>query len=158
MGTIRRKAHDVLDGIIDLVQDIRMHREHTGSAVRFRVNVGPVLPKSKGAGPMLEITLDNEQKVKVTLSPVTKGGKAAELDEPPTWSVAAGTCTVADVAPDGLSGFIVTGDDPGDSEIVIAGDADLGDGVVTVSEAITVHVNGALAGNLGVTLGQPEPK
>lgn len=106
---------------------------------------------------MVEVTITNEQKVQATLAPVTATGLPATLDGAPTWTVQSGEGTV-EVAPDGLSAFLVSGDNPGDTVYLIEADADLGAGVVTISDIITLHVQGALAQNLGVSFAPPVPK
>jgi len=73
------------------------------------------------------------------------------------WTVVSGTCTLA-VAGDGLSADVISGDSPGDSEILIEADADLGSGVVTISDTLKVSVAGALARSLGISVGTPVPK
>ena len=105
----------------------------------------------------MQVTITNEQKVNVTLAPVTAGGHAAELDGVPTWEVISGSATV-EVAADGKSADLISSDDPGDSEILIKADADLGAGVVEVSDVIQLTTAHALAANLGLTVGTPEPK
>jgi hypothetical protein len=42
--------------------------------------------------------------------------------------------------------------------IVIEADADLGEGVETISDAIRLTVEGAKAQSLGLSVGTPEPK
>jgi len=105
----------------------------------------------------LELKITNEQKIKVTLTPKTDTGKPAPLDGVPTWEVVSGNSTVV-VAADGLSADLVSADDPGDTQFLVSADADLGDGVETISDTIKLTVAGALAKNLGLTAGQPEPK
>lgn len=105
----------------------------------------------------MDITLSNEQQVKVTLNPKTDTGKPAKLDGKPTWEVISGASTVA-VADDGLSATLVSADDPGDTEILLKADADLGDGVQEISEVIRLSVIGARATNLGLSVGTPEAK
>jgi hypothetical protein len=78
---------------------------------------------------MVDITITNEQQVNVTLTPVTQGGHPAELDGVPTWEVVSGNSTV-EVASDGKSAELVSSDDPGDTQILVKADADLGSGVV----------------------------
>lgn len=107
--------------------------------------------------PMLEITLTNEQQVTATLSPVTPKGKPVALDGPARWSVPSGDCTVNPTL-DGMSAVIVSGEAPGDSEVLIEADADLGEGVVNIADTIRVIVVGAMASNLGLSLGTPEEK
>lgn len=107
----------------------------------------------------IEISITNEQKITVTLTPVSATGKPAKLDpnNKPTWEVVFGNSSVAP-SEDGLSAVLVSGDDPGDTQILVKADADLGEGVVEISDVITLKVAGALAASLGLTVGTPEPK
>jgi len=105
---------------------------------------------------MIEIKLTDEQQVKVSLAPVTPKGKPVEIDGTPVWEVSAGDVTL-DVAEDGKSATIVSGG-PGESIIAVSADADLGEGVETISDAIKVVVEGAKAQSLGVSVGTPELK
>lgn len=106
---------------------------------------------------MIQGTCNNEQKIPFSIRPQTAKGKDVEIDGPPRVSVVSGNCTT-EVADDGKTGFIISGEEPGMSQVLIEADADLGEGVVTVSEVIEVTVNGALASNLGVSLGTPVDK
>ncbi len=106
---------------------------------------------------MIEVVLTNEQKVQVTLTPVTATGKPATLDGKPSWTVTTGDATL-DVADDGMSAFIISPDSPGESLVNIEADADLGEGVVTIAEAVKLTVNGALATSLGAVASAPVPK
>lgn len=124
---------------------------------RFDVAIG--LPQNKRKTlHMIETTITNEQKVSLTLTPKTATGKPAKVqDGSLKWSVISGDSTV-EPAGDGLSAFLVSSDTPGDTQFLVEADADIGDGVETISEAITLHVSGANAANLGAVLGTPEPK
>lgn len=116
------------------------------------------LPCCKRKTPMpLTLEITNEQKIKVTLNPVTDTGRAAPLDGTPEWSVISGGSTL-DVASDGKSAFLVSSDDPGDTEFLVKADADLSGEVVEISDVIRLHVAGALAKNLGLVAGTPEAK
>lgn len=106
---------------------------------------------------MLELSITNEQKVNVTITPKTDAGKPAKVDGAPSWSVASGEATL-NVAADGLSCDLISSDNPGDSEILVTADANLGEGVETISDAITLHVLGASAKNLGLTAAAPVSK
>jgi hypothetical protein len=106
---------------------------------------------------MLEIKLTNEQKVLVRLRPVTSTGKDVAVDGKPTWNIQSGNSTI-EVAEDGLSATLISSDTPGDTMIVIEADADLGEGVETISDAIRLTVEGAKAQSLGLSVGTPEPK
>ena len=103
-----------------------------------------------------EVNLTQEQKVKVTLSPVTATGGPATLDGEPEWTVESGDCTVKP-EPGGLSAYIHCGETIGLSVIKVAADADLGAGVRTIEDLVNVNVTNAEAAALGITVGAPEP-
>ena len=107
---------------------------------------------------MLEIVITNEQKIQVTLTPVTATNKPAQLDGPAVFEVISGTATIEMIADNPLSAFLVSGDLPGDSEIMVSADADLGEGVETISDIIKLTVAGAKAASLGLTVGAPVAK
>ncbi len=116
------------------------------------------LPTRKPSKHMpVAVTITNEQKVTATLVPVTDTGKPATLDGVPTWEVASGTSTVVPAA-NGLSAELISSDDPGDTVYLVKADADLGSGVVEISDTITLTVEGALATNLGLAISAPVPK
>jgi hypothetical protein len=121
----------------------------------FEWSIGLITTKNQGS--KMDITLTNEQQVNVTLKPVSAKGKPVGLDGAPVWALTTGSCTIQPSA-DGLSCLIVSGDDAGDSEVTVSADADLGAGVVTISDAIRVTVNGAQAQNLGLTADAPTVK
>lgn len=107
----------------------------------------------------VEVSITNEQKIRATLAPKTLGGKPTSVDSnnPPKWSVVSGDSTVTpDI--DGLGATLFSSDTPGDTVVLVEADADLGDGVETISDTIKLTVIGARAANLGLTLGAPENK
>ena len=124
---------------------------------RFDWTIGPVTNKVQGKQETMQIKLTNEQQVSVTLKPRTDAGKPAKLDGAPTWEVVSGESTVT-AAEDGLSALIVSSDNPGDTQILVKADADIGEGVEEISEILEVTVAGASAKNLGITVGTPENK
>jgi len=112
---------------------------------------------------MLEVSCTNEEKVKIGLSPVTPGGKPVPLDGPIALSVQSGDGTAAQVDKDGNplpanEFYAVSGDNPGDTTILVSADADLGAGVETISDIVLLHVAGAKAQSLGLSAGSPELK
>jgi hypothetical protein len=136
----------------------RMVKGYT--APRFNWSVGMAVKKTKTErkNRMLEIVITNEQKIQVTLTPVTATNKPAQLDGGATFEVISGTATIAMIDGNPLSAFLVSGDLPGDSEIMVSADADLGDGVETISDIIKLTVAGAKAASLGMTVGAPVAK
>lgn len=133
-----------------LLQTLFGRRPARKTVLKF--SVGAPEPKRKPK-PMI-VKLTNEQKVTVTLNPQTDGGKPAKLDGKPEWSVVSGDATL-NVAEDGLSAEIVSPDVPGQSQVLVQADADLGEGVETISGTLDVQVAGAAAKNLGLSLGIP---
>ena len=121
------------------------------------LRIGVPTKKNKVTIPNMEITLTNEQKVKVTLNPTTAAGHPAKIDGKPVWTVPSGGVSL-DVAEDGLSASIISSDEPGTSTVLIEADADLGEGIETVQAHLDVTVIGAKASNLGVTVSEPELK
>jgi hypothetical protein len=116
------------------------------------------LPTTKENKPMpVTVSITTEQKVKATLAPVTDTGKPAKLDGAPAWTVLSGNAQVV-VSEDGLSADLISSDDPGDTQIIVKADANLGEGVEEISDIIDLSVVGSTAKNLGITVGTPEPK
>lgn len=114
--------------------------------------VGPI--KHKGEKDMaLNITINDEQKVNVTLNPVDAEGKAAALVGVPVWTVTSGDATL-DIAADGLSAFIISGA-IGNSVITVVGQGDPTPGVDVVSGEIDLTVTAAEATDLGLTAAPP---
>jgi hypothetical protein len=54
--------------------------------------------------------------------------------------------------------FAVSGDAPGTTEYLVEADADLGEGVVTIQEAVELVVSGAQAVQFGLVAGTPVAK
>ena len=104
----------------------------------------------------IEVTMDNEQKVLITANPMTTSGNPATLDGPLLVEVSSGDCTVQMISDTSFE--VVSGSQVGDSVIQVSADADLGEGVVTVSDAVVAHISGALATQFGLSAGTPEPK
>lgn len=135
----------------------QLNQCHKHKHFRFDFGVGPITTKPRKTNTMLEINITNEQQVNVTLHPVTATGRPAQVDGAPTWEVITGNSTVTP-APDGLSADLVSANDPGDTDFLVKADADLGSGVVEISDIIRLHVAGAQAANLGLVAGDPTPK
>lgn len=106
---------------------------------------------------MLAVNITNEQKVTLTLKPVTATGKPAPLDGRPTWTIKDGDSPVIQ-SEDGLKAEIFSSDTPGKTTILLEADVDLGEGVEPISEEIVVTVSGAKASSFGLSVGTPEPK
>lgn len=104
----------------------------------------------------LEITLTNEQQVSLTATPTTPAGHPVAVDGAVQFTVQSGDCTLQSLSD--TSTMIVSSDAPGDSTILVAADADLGEGTENIQDVVIVHVQGAKAQNLGLVVGVPENK
>ena len=105
---------------------------------------------------MLELTCTNEEKIKITVNPVTTAGKPVSLDGAIQVSAQIGEGTVALI--DNNSFYVISGDNPGDTSFLVSGDTDLGEGVEPISDIILLRVLGAKASSLGLVAGAPELK
>lgn len=152
---VERTLKDSLDVQKAILAAISTGCDTGRRTVVFGYNVGQ--PQPKQTRMPLELTITNEQQIKVTLTPKTDTGKPAQLDGKPTWEVVSGNSTIT-VADDGLSATLVSSDDPGDTQYLVKADANLGEGVEEISDTIKLTVAGAMAKNLGLTAGQPEAK
>ena len=105
---------------------------------------------------MLSLTCTNEQKIRVTVTPTTSAGRPATLDGDVSVTVVSGDSTFNLMPPNAFE--LISSDTPGATTFLVEADADLGSGVVLIQDTITLDVAGALAVNLGLTAGAPEPK
>ena len=107
----------------------------------------------------LEVACTNEEKVAITASPQTITGRAAQIDGVLRVTVQSGEGTFEEPTTEAPNTFkVVSGDNPGDTVYLVEADADLGEGVETISDTVTLTVSGARAQNFGLTAGTPEPK
>lgn len=106
---------------------------------------------------MLELSITTEEQVLVRIAPKTANGRPAKVDGAPVWAVGTGEATITP-SEDGLSCLIVSGENPGNSEISVSADADLGEGVEPISDLIELAVTGVKAVSLGLTAEAPTPK
>ena len=119
----------------------------------LRWHVGPVQPK--GATMPIEVSMTTEERVRLSITPMTPGGQPATVDGEAQWSVE-GACTVEPI--DATSAWLTSSDTPGDSTVTVACDADLGSGVVPLGDTCLAHVSNPMAAQLGLTAGAPEMK
>jgi hypothetical protein len=102
-------------------------------------------------------TITNEQKIKLTLNPTTAAGNSATVDGAPVWAVIEGDATL-EPAEDGLSCYLISGEANVNSKITVTADADLGEGVVSITDTVDLAVVPASASALGITAGDAELK
>lgn len=96
----------------------------------------------------LIVKMSVEEKVLVHVNPKTPGGHPAQLDGLPSFEVTSGDVTV-EVQPDGISAFIISGDTASTSTVMVTADADLGEGIQTIAQEVSVVCTLANANDLG---------
>ena len=100
---------------------------------------------------MFPVNSTSEQKVLISLNPVTAAGNPAVVDGAPVWSVIEGDCTI-EVAADGLSCYLVSGAANVVNQVSVTADADLDRGEVReISELIVYAVVAPEATGLGIS-------
>ena len=100
------------------------------------------------------LTLNTEQKAKVTVKPLTAKGKPAQVDGPPGWSISDVSVASLVVAPDGLSAEVI-GVSAGTATVTVAADADLTSGVRQITGNLDVTVTAAEAATLSLETDTP---
>ena len=106
----------------------------------------------------LLIACSNEQKVPVTATPVTESGNPAQIDGALIVTVQSGDGTIEQDPAFPLTFKAVSGSLPGDTVYLVEADADLGAGIVTISDIVTLTVTSATAKSFGLAAGPAEPK
>jgi len=116
--------------------------------------VGMPVQRHKEPTMSMEFRITSEYKLPVGAKhPMTPLGRPATLDGPVTFTVLEGTCTIEPI--DDVTAYLVPGDDFLDSVVLMEADADLGDGVETISETVILHVDHPMASSMGVEAGEP---
>lgn len=100
------------------------------------------------------LTLNVEQKAKVTVKPLTVKGNPAVVDGPPGWSIDNANVATLVVAPDGMSADVI-GTGIGTATVTVAADSDLTNGVQQITGFLNVTVVAASAASLLLVSGTP---
>jgi len=106
----------------------------------------------------MRLVLTDEQKVNLTIAPVTAAGNPARIDGVPVWVTSDEGVVSLEVSPDGFSAEAVTVGPVGQAQVSVTVDADLGTGVRTLTGILDIEVVAAEAASVGITAGAPELK
>jgi hypothetical protein len=106
----------------------------------------------------LAIACTNEEKVTVNATPKTSTGKPASIDGALVVTVVSGDGTFEQDPTSPLSFKAVSGDSATVTVFDVAGDTDLGAGIVTIHDTVTLTVTSAVAANFGLAAGVTEAK
>jgi len=136
---------------------------------KLTFNIGPIstrqLPQKSTAtfslhanGGNMRLVLTDIQQVVLDIKPVTAAGNPAPVDGTPTWDLSDQTLGTLNVAADGLSATFVTSGKLGSAQINVTADADMGEGVKTISGMLEFEVVASEAASLGISAGTPTNK
>lgn len=106
-------------------------------------------------------TITNEQKIKITIAPKTAAGNDAQVEAGSVKfenTTEGSDVTVEAIEGEPNSAYLVSGSNEGVANIRVSADADLGLGVATIEDNVTLTVVLATADNLGLNSGEPELK
>ena len=109
-------------------------------------------------GEITMITLTDLQKVTCSIQPVDAMGNPAQVDGVPEWSVSDSAMLTVAPSSDGLTAVVSTVGPIGTAQVTVTADADLGEGVVSISGVLDVTITGSQATSLSINAGTPEPR
>jgi hypothetical protein len=104
----------------------------------------------------MSVVLKDNQRVTASVSPVDARGNPAPIDGVPVWAVVGPAVLTLEPSSDGLSCVATTTGELGVTQLTVTADADLGEGVVTISGLLDVEVIAGIAVGLSVAAGVPE--
>lgn len=104
------------------------------------------------------IILTDEQKVALSVAFKTAAGNTARVDGAPVWSSSDPAIVEVVAGEDGLTAVATATGALGTAQVVCEADADLGDGVRTITGVLDVEVRAAEAVVAIVAAGAPEIK
>jgi hypothetical protein len=112
------------------------------------------VPSRKGECRVLKV-LTLEQWLVLKIAPVTKHGRPAPIDGKPSWAVGTMGIIAIEASPDGLA-CKVEARGIGRTGVTVTADADLGDGVRTISAFVDFEVVAAEAEGFAIEATEPQ--
>jgi hypothetical protein len=106
----------------------------------------------------MALILTDEQKVKLTAGFFTKAGNVAQVDGAPVWTSSDPTIVAVVADAGGFSAYAITSGPLGTVQVSVTADADLGEGVRSVTGIIDIEVRPAEAVTAGIAAAVPEAK
>lgn len=104
------------------------------------------------------LILTDVQKVVLSIQPRSAAGNIALVDGKPIWHVSDDAILGLEVSDDGFSATAITTGRLGNARVGVDVDADMGDGVSTISGVIDIEVKASEAVSLDVSAGTPDGK
>lgn len=104
----------------------------------------------------MALILTDIQKVSLSISPKSAAGNPAAVDGVPVWQVSDENVLSLQTAEDGMSAVVSTTGQLGTAQVSVSADADLGEGVQTITGVLDVEVKASAAVTLDISAGVPE--
>lgn len=102
--------------------------------------------------------LTDTQKCAMTIRPRTAAGNPAQVDGTPVWTSSNEQVLTLSISEDGMSAIAMTTGQLGTAQIQVQADADLGQGVRTITGVADFEVRAGEAVSLGIEVGEPTEK
>lgn len=106
----------------------------------------------------MALVLTDIQKVSLSITPTSAAGNPAPVDGAPVWTSSDESVLTVTASADGLSAEAVTTGKLGVAQVSVSADADLGEGVTTITGVLDVEVKASEAVSLAVSAGTPTNK
>ena len=106
----------------------------------------------------MSLVLTDMQKVQLSIQPVDGAGNPAPVDGPPIWESSDPGVLTLEASTDGMSAIASAVGPLGAAQVKVSADADLGEGVETITGILDVQIVADKAVSLAVQAGVPEPK
>ena len=103
----------------------------------------------------MALVLTDIQKVSLSITPTSAAGNPAPVDGAPVWTSSDESVLTVTASADGLSAEAVTTGKLGVAQVSVSADADLGEGVTTITGVLDVEVKASEAVSLAVSAGTP---
>lgn len=101
------------------------------------------------------VTLTSSQQVGIRVNPTDKKGNAAQLDGRAQFASSDDGIAIVVAGEDGLSATVKAAGPVGTCQIVVTGDADLGEGIQTLQGVLDVSVIAGQAASFGISTEVP---
>lgn len=135
------------------------------TANHFRVRIGPAMDDSDKPRTLevrkvevLMFTLRSNEKVPLSIQPVDAKGNPAPIDGKAQWISSDETIVKLQIADDGLTCVAIAAERLGNARITVNADADLGDGIKTISGTFDIEVKAGEAVALNINSGEAVPQ
>ena len=106
----------------------------------------------------LELNITTEEEIKITLSPKTRAGNPALIQEGTLLIESSGGDATIEMIEGVSDAFYLVSGTPGSTVFNISADADPGDGIQPIAAQVLLVVEAATAVTLGISASEPELK